>query len=445
MRSLQPLLFTFLVHLSTPTTVTWMRNAVFNLPQNFVGGKLPCSKQTVLFPEELQEPIRLVGNVSVSEIILPNDGELYLDDVIIALGVDAEEQCEDDRQVEFKDVSYSSWEDPDVWYSEKFNEATPDAERVPCHEDIVLFPKNTQIDIELPKDTQYINMMIIGDTEVLDVDSLRANFSFDFILNDYWETGLAFVNTKCSSKAGCPCQINTPEIKCYKKNCPEPKCLYPIQPTGHCCKICGGSITFETTPSFNMVAFKETVDKIVGSYNRDQFVYHVSKLPQTWESFIDSTEREARNKFNDISGKVHVIVVEKGEYTGVSTEVINELYHSMSRMESKKLFLSGNPINMVGFGWKVFISALLIVMGIMGVIYVYYYRLPDHWIRNFSLNMSIPGRPVLSRFQRRTDSVLSLARRDSEVSRISTGGFRNPMYDSKRGRVVVTESVEEEE
>ncbi|XP_053603146.1 protein amnionless [Plodia interpunctella] len=449
MRAGQSVLFLFFIHLSTPSNVTWMKNAVFNSPENFESGKIPCSKETVLFSDYLQAPIKISGNVSINEIILPNDGEFFLDDVLIQLGEDPEEKCEGNRIVKFKDISYNSWEDPDVWYSEKFNEATPDAERVPCHEDTVVIPeiRYDQTSIDLPRVTQYIKKMIFNNYEIsYKTRFLVINNRYNgiFVGGDDART-LSFVDTKCLSKAGCPCQINMPQINCYKKICQEPKCLNPIQPPGHCCKICGGGIIFETTPSFNMATFTENIEDIINSYGSDVLAYHVAKLPETLETLDENMEgNEVKTIFNDNSGKVQVIIVEKGDYTGISTEAINKLYHSMSKLDTKSLSLSGYPIDKVGLGWKVFISMFFVAVAVMGSIYVYYYRVPDYWVRNLSLNL-MPGRPVLSRFQRRTDSVLSLARRDSAVSRTSAGGFRNPLYDSKRGRVVVTESVEEEE
>ncbi|XP_013135633.1 PREDICTED: uncharacterized protein LOC106101075 [Papilio polytes] len=300
---------------TTQTLVKWLPDSSFNLPINFKNGELPCSKQTVIFPESLVGPVKMNSETNVNSFVLPIDGEIVLEGTI--------------------------------------------------------------------------------------------------------NLGLEIGDTQCKSRSGCPCQDTFLETDCSTKYCPVPTCVHPIKPIGHCCKICGGYIFFDVTKSFDMMDFKELVQKVVESYGTDKLEYHIGRLP------------------ND---KAQLVIVDKEEYEGTSAEVLNMIDYNMKEhwVEGTKYAqISGSPLYKSGMGGKIFISMFFVVVCTIGMIYVYYYKVPE--IRYPIMGRSLPN--FLARIQRRSDSVVSLTRQDSVMTRAGRTAFRNPLYDSKRGRVQVEDEV----
>ncbi|XP_013177727.1 PREDICTED: protein amnionless [Papilio xuthus] len=409
---------------TTQTLVKWLPDSSFNLPINFKNGELPCSKQTVIFPARLVGSVKINSETNVNSFVLPIDGEMVLEGTI-NLGEDPYETNCTEGNVYYLENSKASWAQANVWSSSKFNKATPDAERVPCFDDIVEFPANIQTTVTLPELLQHVRYIQVGDRQFTSTTKFHdhvitgSDEPIQFILNTLYGVGLVIGDTQCQSRSGCPCQDNFLQIDCSSKYCPVPTCVHPIKPIGHCCKICGGYISFDITKSFDMMEFKELVEKIVESYGRDNLEYHIGRLP------------------ND---KVQLVIVDKDEYDGTSAEVLHTIDYNIKEHwveGTKYALISGSPLSKAGLGGKIFISVFFLVVCTMGMIYVYYYKVPE--IRYPMLGRSLPT--FLARIQRRSDSVVSLTRRDSVMTSTRRTAFRNPLYDSKRGRVQVDEEV----
>ncbi|XP_059052529.1 protein amnionless [Achroia grisella] len=443
------LLISAFVLSTSSSIVKWLPNRSFNLPVNFMYGKLPCSRQTVVFPDNIIESVRVESETSVSELILPIEGEIGFADGVVNFGADpSDTNCTDDRNVYYLDHSVTKWAQSDMWSSMKFNDATPDAERIPCHDDTVEFPENAQFTVVLPDDDQIVKEIRIGKSITISTSEEFSNFvsagrdqSQQFVLNTFQGTGVNVMKTSCNSRSGCPCQKYGLNIDCTDKFCSVPTCANPIQPIGHCCKICGGYIVFAVDRSFDMMFFKEFVSKIIHDYGSDKIQWHISRLPQVLkrEEYTDVISDYEADLSSD--GQVQVIVVDKGEYTGNSAQVTNDIQFRMNSRDLKISAISGNPISESGLNIKIAVSMFFTVVAVMGALYLYYYRIPEHWRVNLNLNR--PGM-VLSRFQRRTESIVSLTRRDSgtPIGLSVNRGFRNPMYDSKRDRVHVAEPID---
>ncbi|CAG9784808.1 unnamed protein product [Diatraea saccharalis] len=441
------LIFVLFVSLANTSLVTWAPNKSFNLAKNFDTNTLPCSKSTVIFPESVQETIQIDSSIAVSQLILPRDGAIMLaEGESILFGADENVDNCTGGNIFYKDDSSSAWENPGVWNSSRFNKATPDAERVPCYDDTVLFPKNAQFTIQLPDNTQYVSGIIVEDANLTTATFLERifkqadggqQFVLGMRLNDH---PVVIRQEPCKSTSGCPCQTYGLNINCKLKYCAPPKCSNPIKPVGHCCEICGGSLLFQIE-NFSMQAFKKLVKSVISDYGADDFVYHIGMLPSI---FID------RDTIQTLPKRVQVVVMDKGEYTGASSEVINEIGYQMSKEWAKKeklVLLSGSPYSESGLGSKIAVSMFFVVLATLGALFIYYYRDTKISISELRSNLNIRGGGILTRFQGRSDSIVSLTRRDSSVSGLRESGataFRNPLYDSKRGRVTVTESTLEE-
>ncbi|XP_050342868.1 protein amnionless [Nymphalis io] len=413
------------ISISLTAKVTWLPNTSFNLPTNFKDGKLPCSKQTVVFPESLANSIRIESGTSVGGFVLPMEGELILTEGVIEFGPITDDNCTTESNSYYTEKSISLWAQPDVWTSSKFKKATPDAERVPCFDDIAEFPSNTDFTVILPDETQRIqgiklNGESLDTVQFKDYVIRQSDQTQQFVLNKNEDTGIIVARGHCASLAGCPCQNNVLSIDCSAKFCPMPACVNPVQPIGHCCKICGGIIAFDIDRSFDITTFKEQVSRTIDSFGENDLIYHIGRLPPN---------------------KVQLVVVDSDEYSGTSAEVVNAIAYNMENHIVHQMQISGSPLYKSGLGGKIFVSMFFTVILVMMGIYVYYYRLPE--IKFPIMGRSHPS--FFSRFDRRTESVVSLTRRDSVApigSSIGTA-FRNPLYDSKRKNLIEESAMEE--
>ncbi|KAJ8733046.1 hypothetical protein PYW07_015645 [Mythimna separata] len=147
--------------LISAVTVKWLPNSNFNLPENFIGKKLPCSKQTVVFPRSITGSVDIPPETEVRGFILPENGELILEDLLTFGANPAETNCTEEYAY-YLDTAVRSWSQADVWSSPKFNKATPDSDRVPCFNDVVEFPEDTKFTVILPKATQHVKEVRVG-------------------------------------------------------------------------------------------------------------------------------------------------------------------------------------------------------------------------------------------------------------------------------------------
>ncbi|CAH2248412.1 protein amnionless [Pararge aegeria] len=403
--------------------VTWLPNNSFNLPNNFDDDKLPCSNKTVVFPEVLTGNVLIESHISVSGFILPENGEILLaEGVVMGLGPSEDLSCTAGN-VYYKEKNIAKWSQPNVWSSPRFNDATPDAERLPCFDDVVIFPPNSTFTLELPEIFQKVKAIEINgeniSTTLKEYILGHPNPAQQYILNQspYQYTHVAIRNNECNSRSGCPCQPYSLTTDCSPKFCEKPTCADPIQPIGHCCKICGGAIVINVDESFDIMKFQELVERIVNTYGEDNLIYHIGRLQKD---------------------RVQVVVLDKYGYDQTSAKVVSALSNNLEKSLRSDMLVSGIPLAKSGLGGKLFISMFFAVVMVMAGVYVYYYKLPQINIPNI---MGRNQAHMFSRFNRRTESVVSLTRRDSTApigARFATA-FRNPLYDSKRGRVLVEE------
>ncbi|KAJ8731727.1 hypothetical protein PYW08_014457 [Mythimna loreyi] len=415
--------------LISAATVKWLPNSSFQLPDNFEDKKLPCSKQIVVFPQSLTGSIIIAPETEVSGFILPENGELILEGLINFGDNHAETNCTEENAY-YLDKSVKAWNQTGVWSSPKFNKATPDSDRVPCFNDVVEFPENTKFTVILPKMTQYVKEIKVGSISyhssvgflIYGVILRPVDDQQQFVLNSYMTTNIKINKPVHCSQFGCACQPIPMSIDCASKFCPKAPCVHPVKPLGFCCKICGGYILFDPDETFDMKAFEDLVKDTVNGYDKNRIEYYVGFSP----------EIEFR--------RIQLVVVDKEEYEGLSAEITNSISYNLQNhwVKGHKIAqISGSPISKASLGGKMFVSMIFAVILTFGTLYVYYYQIVD--LRFSILSGRMPDN-IFSRLERRSESVVSLTRRDSMTSSRSSTGFRNPLYNSKRGRVQVVES-----
>lgn len=131
---------------------------------NWEGGTLPCWRSQVVMPEEVVISVFLNGSVAWSELVMPQTGELVLDD--LTLNVDTpQEHCNNQGEVKFKNWKPSSWFNPDRWQIAESDGtivpqplAIPHSERIPCAHDSVHLLKRHSLSVDFNR----INSLTVG-------------------------------------------------------------------------------------------------------------------------------------------------------------------------------------------------------------------------------------------------------------------------------------------
>ncbi|CAH0626854.1 unnamed protein product [Chrysodeixis includens] len=424
--------------LISAAVVKWSPTSSFKLPSKF-NDERPCSELVIVFPENVPGSTRIASAIEVGEIVLPENGELILDDTITITfdSHHADTNCTTTNGTYSYYPSWTqfSWKTADVWSSPKFNDATPDSDRIPCYDDIVEFPTEAGYSVELPTAPQYVRAIRLGKQSYTSEEFQQrvidqSDEEQQFILNKFMETGIRVNQHMPCSQFACACQVIPLEIDCTAKVCPKSSCVSPVKPLGFCCEICGGYVVFNPDRGFDMKAFNELVSNTVKSYDKNSVEYYIGFTPEI------------------PSKRIQLVIVDKGVYQGSSAEIINSISYAIHAhwVKGQKVAeISGSPLDKSGLGGEIFVSMFFAVVLSLGALYVYYYKVPIPDLR-FPIFSQSGMSNILSRYQRRSDSIVSLTRRDSVISGTSRGStaFRNPLYSSKRGRVEVVESVVED-
>nr|CAD7257693.1 unnamed protein product [Timema shepardi] len=172
----------------------WWHNTNFKNPANWDVNREPCSKDTVVFPSELQLAVSLPdGDTTLRGLVLPRSGELILPlEGSLTVTGDHWIQNEEHSGSAGLDVRFTRWQplgwlNPDNWkglgeteerynpmilmdfvdldfpirmnLSSPANPAIPHSDKVPCETDAVVFPGQSSFSIRLPETRVSIGRM----------------------------------------------------------------------------------------------------------------------------------------------------------------------------------------------------------------------------------------------------------------------------------------------
>jgi len=134
------------LRLSHGSIKRWLPDTDWHNRRNWRNEQLPCAASEVLLPEEAVLSIYVNGSVSWKTLVLPDSGELILDDDWRLADAAEEEPCQIQRAV-FLNWQPRSWFHPDHWSILDENRdalesirAVPHSDRIPCVTDEVLLP-----------------------------------------------------------------------------------------------------------------------------------------------------------------------------------------------------------------------------------------------------------------------------------------------------------------
>lgn len=257
----------------------WNQRTNIGDANNWDGNKIPCSSDTLLFPERSYDLIKL-SNFTMKEIILPKSGGFVLDTQTSLQFHESDTKCEVNATKSYKSVIQSPWLSTSNWnsardtneneISEFYNKATPHEERLPCDNDEVIFPINNSYVVDLQSAPILSFKSIAIDGRVLSLNEFK-----DFLFSAFGQASFKnvdntlFVESSCNDESKCVCHRKSDallELLCENERpfCQStPHCSDPIKPIGHCCLECGAlfQMKLQALNNFNLKSFKANIAK----------------------------------------------------------------------------------------------------------------------------------------------------------------------------------------
>lgn len=343
MKTLIVIVVLFSVYILPATSLIkeWIPDINFENPNSWVNNKIPCPSDSITFPPGLLAIVSLPQSLSTRKIILPQNGGIVMSvdsEVIIGESYKPKSGCEvnSNEHAMFKVPELKPWLLSENWKTMtdlnevRSNEAIPHLERIPCPNDIIRFKNNSNIIIDL----QNVNYLSTG-KYVLRGTTKMDSYD-DSIRNMIFLNSLETMNNVCPGDfEDCTCMSSgigretILETLCEneKSFCKIPHCLNPIQPYGHCCKICGASVvvTIKSKEKQNLAAKLN------------------SKMKNLYEkNYYGKVDGHLAIFSNDDENFVQIIAVDKGEYSGISDDFIEEF--KKSNLDS---FYNSNTRNLI--------------------------------------------------------------------------------------------------
>ncbi|KAM6255997.1 protein amnionless isoform 2-T2 [Spheniscus humboldti] len=235
----------------------WIPNTNFETGSNWDKGRVPCASDVVHFEKNKVVSVFVRSPHALTDMYLPLNGELVLASGAGFTAFDGswDPGCDSGATVRFADMEHHAWFDPMLWQAvSPGRELEPggrifsvDEERVPCHYDDVIFQPETSFR-ELSSPEAWASYL----------RGPSAPLQF------HGNGTLQVTGTSCPDKSGCACG-NTPDghrictalLGASGRQCPVPACRSPLQPLGHCCRVCGATISLDFTPDFDLQKYRD--------------------------------------------------------------------------------------------------------------------------------------------------------------------------------------------
>ncbi|XP_038262764.1 protein amnionless [Dermochelys coriacea] len=273
------LLFVQLLAASIAVYKQWIPNTNFENPSNWDKDRIPCANDVVLFKSNQVISIFVQSTHSLADMYLPLNGEFIMAPGAGFAAFDGswDPGCDTASAVSFTDAEKYKWHDPALWHAATSLEDLDqgkyifavDEERVPCQYDDVIFQPETSFRVNINSSEQMIHLRSIS--------IMGQKFTSDSALAEYMPTSSAklqfhgnrtfqVTNARCPDKSGCECgnagehqKICAALLRDSGTRCKALACKDPFQPVGHCCEICGATISLEYTPGFDIRQYQNRI------------------------------------------------------------------------------------------------------------------------------------------------------------------------------------------
>ncbi|XP_053139586.1 protein amnionless isoform X2 [Hemicordylus capensis] len=185
--------------------------------------------------------------------------------------------CETGSEVTFSSAENYHWYDPTLWHAATSLDDlergkyifSVDEECVPCQHDDVLFRPETSFRINIESSEQMIRLRSISlmGQKFTSNDALAEYMqSPSAKLQFHGEGAFQLSHTRCPDKSGCECanaanhhRICAALLQNSGNRCPVPLCKDPLMPVGHCCGICGATISLEYSAGFDIEMYRNRI------------------------------------------------------------------------------------------------------------------------------------------------------------------------------------------
>ncbi|XP_042328206.1 protein amnionless [Sceloporus undulatus] len=257
----------------------WIPNTNFENTSNWDKGRVPCARDLILFDSNEAVSVFVQATHSLTDMYIPLNGEFIMAPGagFAAFDDSYDPGCETASKVTFNTAENYQWYDPTLWHGatslENLDQGkyifSVDEERVPCQYDDVIFPPETSFRVNIASSEQMIQLRSIA--------IMGQKFTSDSHLTEYMQSHSAKLqfhgpgtfrlsNTRCPDKSGCECgntadhdRICAALLQNSGNQCPVAACKDPLKPVGHCCEICGATVSLEYFTGFDIEVYQNRV------------------------------------------------------------------------------------------------------------------------------------------------------------------------------------------
>ncbi|NWI23756.1 AMNLS protein, partial [Sula dactylatra] len=255
----------------------WIPNTNFETASNWDKGRVPCASDVVHFEKNKLISVFVRSPHALTDMYLPLNGELVLASGAEFMAFDGswDPGCDSGTTVRFADAEHHAWFNPTLWQAvSPGGELEPsrriffvDEERVPCRYDDVIFQPETSFRVNVNSSQRVIHLRSISlmGQELSSPEAWAGYLRGPSAPLQFHGNGTLLVTgTSCPDKSGCACgnapdshRICTALLEASGRQCPVPACQNPLQPLGHCCRVCGATISLDFTPDFDLQKYQD--------------------------------------------------------------------------------------------------------------------------------------------------------------------------------------------
>nr|XP_031310238.1 protein amnionless isoform X1 [Camelus dromedarius] len=301
----------------------WVPNTDFDDAANWSQNRTPCAGAAVQFPADKMVSVLVREGHSISDMLLPLDGELVL---ASGAGFSAKDpssnlDCSTGASALFLDPDRFSWHDPHLWRTGDAARGlfSVDAERVPCRHDDVVFPSNASFRVGLGPgvgNVRVYSVRALGQTFTRDEDLAAFLASRAGRLRFHGFGALSVGPDACDDPSGCVCGnaevlpwICAALLQPLGGRCPQAACQDALRPEGQCCDLCGAIVSLTHGPTFDLERYRaRLLHTFLALPQYQGLQMAVSKVPR------QPRLREGAGEKSDTD--IQVVLVETGPVTG---------------------------------------------------------------------------------------------------------------------------------
>ncbi|XP_009889358.1 PREDICTED: protein amnionless [Charadrius vociferus] len=255
----------------------WIPDTNFETASNWDKGRVPCASDVVRFEKSKVISVFVRSPHALTDMYLPLNGEFVLASGAGFAAFDGswDPGCDSGATVRFADAEHHAWFNPTLWQAvsphgeleTRGRIFSMDEERVPCRYDDVIFQPETSFRVNVDSSRRVIHLRSISlmGQELSSPEAWAGYLRGPSAPLQFHGNGtLQVTGTGCPDKSGCACG-NAPDshricaalLEASGKQCPALTCRSPLQPLGHCCKVCGATINLDFTPDFDLRKYRD--------------------------------------------------------------------------------------------------------------------------------------------------------------------------------------------